>query len=252
MTDELATINPTETVHLVARTPQEMAMAQSELSSWLTSKVASVDQEAKELKAATEQAIQNNWKHEALAGQLAKARKQHLYYSKLLQAVNAGYCLIPNFPIDVFAVRVKRDKPLEVIASTKFSHYDPARDLADEKPQVLPPGEGRYVNPVQTVKRWSGRPAKDEKGNEVIERFAKTSGFAEIEFPIIAAQAVVMDATANAMALNLFDAIGICPQSRPKGDPLIIGQIWQARTNGWGAPKMASFILAWHLDVRTL
>lgn len=250
MTDELAVQDEIKSVHLVARSPQEMAAAQDDLSAWLTAKVALVDSEVTELKAATEIAIQKQWQYKTLASQLSKARVQHVYYTKLLQAVNAGYCIIPNFPIDVFAVRVSREKPKHVVVSA--DHRDPSRDIPDEKPQIMLAGEGRYVNPDQAVTRWQDPPRKNEQGFEAIKRWAATAEFKDIAFPLIAAQSRVMNATENAMALKLFDAIGICPESRPKGDPMIIGQIWLARTNGWGTPKMASFILAWHLDLRTL
>jgi hypothetical protein len=249
MADELAVQNETKSVHLVARSPQEMAAAQEDLGAWLTAKVAAIDQEVSELKAATEAAIQNGWQHQTLAGQLSKARQQHVYYAKMLQAVKAGYCIIPNFPIDVFAIRVTRQKPSAHAASTKYSYQDPGRMIADEQPQLLPAGQGRYVSPQQTVKRWNDAPIKDEKGNETIERWAKPVNFGDISFPLIAAQSVVMNSTQQAMALQLFDAIGICPESRPKGDPMIIGQIRLSKSRG---SKMASFIIAWHLDVRTL
>jgi hypothetical protein len=70
-----------------------------------------------------------------------------------------------------------------------------------------------------------------------------------------------MDATAKAMALKVFDQIGIC---RPvdhqnerafaasgAGDPLIIGQILRRRGTYQG-PKVVSFIIAWHLNLNDL
>lgn len=249
MADELTVQNETKSVHLVARSPQEMAAAQEDLGAWLTAKVAAIDQEVSELKAATETAIQNKWQHQTLASQLSKARVQHVYYAKMLQAVKAGYCIIPNFPIDVFAIRVTREKPSAHAVSTAHSWGDPGRMVADEQPQILAVGEGRYVSPQQTMKRWNSAPIKDDKGNVTIERWAKPINFGDISFPLIAAQSVVMNATQQAMALQLFDAIGICPASRPKGDPMIIGQIMDSKARG---AKTASFIIAWHLDLRTL
>lgn len=94
MAEELAVQNETRSVHLVARSPQEMAAAQEELSAWLKAKVAAVFDEVSELKDATEVAIQNKWQHVTLANQLAKARQRHVYYVKLFQAVKAGYSLV--------------------------------------------------------------------------------------------------------------------------------------------------------------
>lgn len=249
MADELTVQNETKSVHLVARSPQEMAAAQEDLSAWLTAKVAAINQEVAELKAATETAVQNDWEHKTLAGQLSKARAQHVYYVKMLQAVKAGYCIIPNFPIDVFAIRVTREKPSAHAASTEWANSDPGRMIADESPDIRPAGVGRYESPSQTVRRWSEPPRKNEQGKEIITRWAKPIDFGDISFPLIAAHSVVMDSTQQAMALQLFDAIGVCPPSLPKGDPMIIGQI---RLSKGRNPRMASFIIAWHLDLRTL
>lgn len=64
-----------------------------------------------------------------------------------------------------------------------------------------------------------------------------------------------MNATAEAMALKVFDQIGICQPTRNagitrKGDPLIIGQILGKR-EGW-SQKCVSFIIAWHLNLKDL
>lgn len=246
---DLMNLRETKSVHLVARSPLEMAQAQGDLKAWLVAKVASVDLEVAELKASTEQAIQNNWSSKTLASQLSKARANHVYYSKMLQAVNAGFCIIPNFPIDVFAIRVTRSKPSAHAASTEWVNSDPSRMIADEIPDIRPAGEGRYESPSQTVRRWSDPPRKKDQGKDVITRWAKPVDFGDISFPMIAAHAVVMDSTQQAMALQLFDAIGVCPPSLPKGDPMIIGQIRLSKSRGG---KMASFIIAWHLDLRTL
>jgi hypothetical protein len=47
----------------------------------------------------------------------------------------------------------------------------------------------------------------------------------------------------------VFDTIGICPPQR-KGDPLIIGQIMMPGPR-WNR-ETVSFLIAWHLDLRTL
>jgi len=250
MGDELVLSSNVDTVHLVARSPAEMQTAQADLKAWLVGKVASVKAEVLELKAAVQTAIQNKWASKTLTSQLSRASQRLVFYQKTLMAVDSGYCIIPNFPIDVFAVRVKREQPRHAVGSTTSEWGDAARNIPDEKPQISAAGEGHYVNPSQRVRRWS-EPGTDDKGNKIVTKYAETADFGEIEFPIIAAQSSVMDATSQAMALKLFDRIGICPQSRPKGDPLIIGQILLQKT-GWQDHKTVIFIIAWHLDLRTL
>jgi hypothetical protein len=64
-----------------------------------------------------------------------------------------------------------------------------------------------------------------------------------------------MNATAEAMALKVFDQIGIANPVRNvgvqrKGDPLIIGQVLSKRV-GW-TQKCVSFIIAWYLNLDEL
>jgi hypothetical protein len=78
--------------------------------------------------------------------------------------------------------------------------------------------------------------------------------FNEAEFPVMAAHPVVMEATARARDMNVFDQIGICPPTRRrgKGDPLIIGQIIETMPKWGEPPKVISFLIAWYLDLRTI
>lgn len=62
-----------------------------------------------------------------------------------------------------------------------------------------------------------------------------------------------MSATQEAMASKIFDQIGISPQGKVRqADPLIIGQILGERSGYSGERKTASFLIAWHLDLRAL
>lgn len=242
MADQITTTEP-ETVHLVARDREGMIAAQADLTNWLKHKIESLNAEAKELRDAVAVAKQNNWKSGTLEGQLTKALKHHRFYTKTLLAVEAGLTIIPNFPIDVFAIRVTKEKPTPQYAEGTWSHPS----VPDDKAQILPAGYGRYESPSQMVRHGSYK--ENEGGKEITKYFTQTTDFAEIAFPIIAARPEVMSATAQAMALQVFDQIGICPQSS-KGDPMIIGQIMTG--NSTWRDKRVSFLIAWYLDLRTL
>ena len=61
----------------------------------------------------------------------------------------------------------------------------------------------------------------------------------------------MMNATQEAMALRVFDQVGISPQGSVRAaDPLIIGQIL-GHKEGYKR-KTISFLIAWHLDLRSL
>lgn len=240
------------TVHLVARNPIEMQAAQADLANWLRNKLLGIEFEIRELNAALNEARENNWSTAALTRQRNKTVGQETFYFKLLTAVEAGYTIIPEFPIDIFAIRVTRGGVRAAVATHTYGYGHP--DIDPERPDVAAVGEGEYKNPLQLVRHGEYKEQRD--GKEVTVKFTHPSSFQdEIVFPLQAARPVIMNATAEAMALKVFDQIGIClPQVnagvRRKGDPLIIGQIL-GRREGWNQ-KCVSFIIGWHLNLNDL
>lgn len=241
-------------VHLVARNPQQMAAAQSDLTIWLQRKRDSVLVDIAELEVARDEAKKHKWKTSAFASAILKFRKQHDFYQKILEAVLAGYTLIPNFPIDVFAIRVDRTN---AVTPDQYGGGSKADYLA-EQPDVLPMGMGEYKSPKPTGYHTT-RMEKQTDGKELARHYFISTGLQDCAFPFAVARPEIMSATAEAMALKVFDHIGICHQTagqnrrqRGKGDPLIIGQVVMgAEMYGW-IRKPVSFLIAWHLDLRTL
>lgn len=256
MSEALATIPKEEqsAVHLVARNPVEMQNAQADLGVWLKNKIVESKIEIKEMGTAISEARDNNWATAALTRQRNKALGRFQWYFKLLTAVESGFTIIPEFPIEVFAIRVTRTDLRAPGVSREGGWGWPT--IRDERPDVADVGEGEYKNPVQLVRHNEYKEVKD--GKEIISRYTHASKWQdEVAFPLRAARPAVMNATAQAMALKVFDQIGIClPVSNSGGtsarapDPLIIGQVLGKR-EGWGQ-KCASFIIAWHVDLRTL
>jgi hypothetical protein len=243
MSEALA-IQSQPSVHLVARNPVEMQSARAGLEDWLRAKIGGIDAEIVELTRAHESARSRSFAltvSNAIRGQIGKAKRRRAFYEKVLAAVEAGYTLIPNFPLDLFAIRVTKAKPTSY---TERLHYKPEWPMQKAANAAL--GEGEYKSPAPLAIHSDNKELVGEK--ECVRYFIQATDYQDVEFPLIAARAEVMDATAQAMALKVFDHIGICPPAR-KGDPLIIGQV--CMSNGW-SPKIVSFIIAWHLDLRTL
>ena len=240
-----------EAVHLVARDAQQMAASTAQLTQWLNRKIADESANLAALGAAALHAKSQGWQHSTLDNQVLRSRKRVGFYTKVLAAVQAGYTIVPNFPIDLFAIRVTR-MGVRARPGKGGSHWSAERDLDDENCDVAKLGDGRYESPSQVVRRSSS--TNEEKKETTF--FAIADDFADIEFPITAALPEIMKATTEAMALKVFDEIGICPQRRAnKGDPLIIGRIIDNSTQkGWARdwPKAVSFLIAWHIDLRTL
>jgi hypothetical protein len=245
-----AIVSPESIVHLVATSPAQMASAQDSLVRWFRLKVTAVDAEVEELSAAVAEAEKNGWNKKTLQSQRSGAIVRRTFYEKCLLASDAGFCLIPNIPIDVFAIRVKRELPTADDYSTTSSWGDPGTSVQGEVPDIVPAGEGRYESPVQTMRRWQTREPNDKgEADKVTRRHAEPVGFADIAFPIIAARPLVMAETQRAMAMGIFDQVGVCGDV--KGDPLIIGQIVDCLR--YGRPrKSISFLIAWNVDLRTL
>ena len=132
---------PNTAVHLVARNPQEMASAQANLVDWLRQKSDLTLSEVNELETARDEAKRHKWKTSAFSTQIVKARKRHQFYQKTLEAVLAGYTIIPNFPIDVFAIRVVREGPAE---KTQCNFGYRRADYLRELPDIADAGEGEY------------------------------------------------------------------------------------------------------------
>lgn len=238
------------TVHLAARNPQGMALAKTDLQEWLDGKIATIDEELNEIENLKSIAKKNKWGPGKFSGLASKAQQRRLYYEKIREAVGMGFTIVPNFPVDIFAIRVAREVPIE----GEQMNYRQLADYRAERPDVIESGEGRYVSPKPKFYRYS-KDEKDQQGNAYKKHYLVPTDFRNAEFPIAVAHPVVMQATSEAMALQLFDRIGICPQSgrqRGKGDPLIIGQIILDAPQYGQPKKMASFLIAWHLDLRTL
>jgi hypothetical protein len=232
-------------VHLIARDPVEMKAARADLEAWLRAKISAIDAEVDELERAHESAKPRPFADTvktALYNQITRHKRLQSYYEKLLAATEAGYTLIPNFPIDVFAVRVTKKKP-----TGYAERLDWKPTIDNEKPANARIGEGEYKSPNQLVRNTSSKEIID--GKEHTRYFQEATEYLDVDFPLIAARAELLDATAEAMALKVFDQIGICPPAQRRGDPMIIGQI--CFPNGY-SPKMGSFIIAWYLDLRTL
>lgn len=223
-----------EDIALTATLPSEMVESQQQLIRWCEMKVAICQQEVNELWDAAERAKKMKWKFKPLLSLHAGAVKKLLYYDKVRAALVEGYYIVPNFPIQMFAVRTNRDKPVRMYEWKNWG--DKQQDA-----QQLPVGDGVYQNPFPIVERHT-------KDGENDNSWSYASEWDEMEFPITMAKPHIMDVTSRAMAQKIFDRIGVMPPTK-KEDPVIIGQIF--RKHG-GVEKIVSFMIAWHLDTRMI
>jgi hypothetical protein len=237
-----------EMVHIAARNSEELAAAKEHMVRWFTRKVGEITEELHTVEQAAKYAKDHKWNHAALDGQVYRIRKRRDFYEKILEAIAAGYTIVPDIPVDLFAIRVRRDYVKADTVTTTETWRNADHLLDDEKPDSLPVGEGRYENPHQTVRRGQREEIADD-GKKQIVKWTRPADFAEFEFPIIAAHPTVMSATHEAMARRIFDQIGVAPQGRRRGDPLVIGQV--CLRQGWQT-KTISFIIGWNINLRDI
>ncbi len=246
--NELATTNqnivPKEggNVAVTALLPEEMTGCQSALIAWAERKIAELQSDVDELRGAEEHARAQKWKTAILHKHFLIAEKRVIFYGKIKLALQAGYVIVPNFPVQLFAIRTAKAGPAYAI--TESSWNPDFRQSA----QTLPVGEGEYQNPFPLRDSESYKAPTEADPNRRVTQCFPTE-WDELEFPLSMSKPQIMQATSRAMALQVFDQLGILPVAR-KEDPIIVAQIRDPRDK-WGH-KLVTFMVAWHLDTRVL
>lgn len=258
MTDtlQLTTTNPLPIVQagvsdllLSATKPTEMESCQRGLIEWCHRKILAVKAEWEDLKAAMEEARKRKWKTSTLQRHAGIAGKRVTFYEKILAALEAGYILVPNFPVTLFAIRTDKEKPAALF-KVHESNWRPGFNQ-EQKAKELPVGEGEYKNPLpHTIEECTK--VHDGKGGEKNHWECYADEWKEIDFPMNMAKAHLMEATGHAMQQKIFDELGVLPSPYKKKDPLIVGRIKDPRASKWERDGVITFIIAWHLDTRTL
>lgn len=228
----------------VALTPYELPAAQSQVATWCQAKIHALARDLREQRSNLRQAKAMHWKRTGWANAITKTKKLMVYYTKIKQAVSAGYLIIPNFNVDVIAVRVQEGAR-------------PPGDVGVHlaTPQVLPPGEGHYVDD-RVDGYYSERSYTDSAGKpRTTNDFIPTNYDTDLDFPAALVKPSILEATNRAMAKQLFDRIGIIRAGK-RADPIVVGQIIHPKTSGgttlrnW--PTVVTFFIAWWLSSEDL
>lgn len=231
-------------LQVTATTPEEMLHSNAALIEWCVNKIATTKAECQELCEARDHAKARKWKHQTLAKHAALSEKRVDFFVKMHDALVAGFYIVPNFPVQVFAIRTEATKPASLYTISRYRGDDSKIQHAE----ALSEGEGEYRNPFPIIsERYYG---KDDQQRDLYRAIA--TEWDKLEFPITMAKPRIMRATSRAMALKVFDEIGILQESK-SGDPIIIGRMIDPRpTSSKLFRKHLSFIIAWHLDTKVL
>lgn len=227
---------------VIAHNAAEMAHAQKEMVSWAEGKMRETLAIRSEVTESLATAQKNGWGTRGLKIAVKQAQQQHEFYHKMTAALRLGYVVVPNLPIDVFAIRTTSDNPRR---TEEVSTWAGSRaHLQESNSPAL--GEGKYVSDVPSVVE-DAQKRTNSSGHEITEFHSWAHAFREVVFPIKTAKAQVLDDTGRAMAEKLFDEIGIAPQgvSRAKRrvDPMVVGQIIYRPKN-----HRVSFLVAWWMS----
>lgn len=226
--------------------PQEMKDANTALIEWCSKKIAQLTADAAELFASYEHAVKQKWKSATLKRHADLATKRVTFYEKMKAALEAGFYIVPNFPVSLFAVRTDRDKPYRKLT---IGNYEAGAWPFKQPPNNLPVGEGEY-KPCDPLIKTEKEVTQDGANKKTIY-LEEAVGWGDIDFPIQMAKPTIMEATTRAMALKIFDQFGLF--ARGTGDPIIVGEIIDpARPWHHDNAKRITFIIAWHLDTATL
>jgi hypothetical protein len=235
--DALNTTQPDLT--LVALSPTDIPAAQAEIAEWCRRKIHELQVQRSDFIDNARIAAEHQWQFRSLEAAAKRCERTISYYEKIAAAVSEGFLIVPNFDVEVIAVRTDRRKP-----NRNEPHEARAR--------LLPVGEGRYVDDKPHI-RTEAYQATDYQNKPVTRTRDLATRFDEnLDFPVLAVKPIVMEATARAMAFKIFDRIGVVTGKRE--DPVVVGQIIDPRHpyRYQGRPKVVTFFVAWWLDSRTL
>lgn len=242
---ELVVLEPQRV--FVAKTAGELATAQHGMIAWCRARIEAEEAELNDAMENHRIALERHWATEPWERRINRHDKKVQFFQKILGALEAGLVLVPNFDIDVFAVRVKAKK-----APVKAGRDDFRVSQVD--PKMLPAGVGRYVDDQTKVRNIGTHKEKNSYGGEDKITTWQSADFQSIDFPVDVANPVILEQVGNAMDLKVFDEIGIARnqdrlRSSGRGDPILIGRV---RNPSHRFAKPVSFFLGWYFDVRTL
>jgi len=89
--------------------------------------------------------------------------------------------------------------------------------------------------------------AKNYDGKPIIKTRYTSADYDVVDFPVSVVKPSILKATQQAMALKLFDQMGIV-QNQVGNDPIVVGQLLDPRGNR----RCVTFFVAWWLDTASL
>lgn len=222
---------------VLATNPAEMQQAQTQLLAWADRKMEILQAELAEAEQNLAECKKLKVRTASWTRQVGLARDRITFYEKIRAAIAEGYYIVPNFPVQVIAVRTDAKKPPK-----RTSWIEPT-PYSSESP---PLGEGRHVAPQMT-----NRVTRHEDHTLSF----RPTGFRDFDFPFQVVKPKVLSDLDHAMKAKIFDEIGILPAAAGParraagGDPMLVGIVRRRENSG---PVQVMFLISWWIDTRSL
>lgn len=240
---EIKPFVPFNSLHLVATSPDGMAKAQQSMIDWCAHKLAVLTEERTGAVENRNVAQRNKWRSQPWHRRVVQIQQQLTFYQKVKTALEAGYYLLPPFPMDVFAIRTDRKRPMPMKTDDFWARHT-------QRARLLPPGEGRYVSPHPTI--WEKEELYEDKGDVKTRKIRWAKEFRMAEFPVVAIRPEIMAATDAAMQKKVFDRLGLVAPDGFRRDPMIIGEVLRPHVNRAMYERPVTFFIGWWFDLEDL
>lgn len=223
---------------VVAYSPNELVAAQGTVRGWCAESIRRLLVERREAEQNLVEASGTPFRTAPFERIINKCSRKIEYFKKIGAAIKLGYMIVPNFDMDLFAVRTKALKPRHRENSWSGQFV--------ENGQALPEGEGRYVDSRPFEKRRT-EVETDAAGKKTEKRVYFPTKFDEdLDFPVALVKPQILTQTKRAMGYRLFDQIGVARggYTLRRDDPIVCGRIIDPTKRG----KAVTFFIAWWLD----
>lgn len=233
---------------VIASDPNELAAAQHATIEKVAEKIRMAEIELRQAKVTVEAGSRAGINIGPVKRLVKKAEDRLTYLQKVKDALNEGCVIVPNFPGETVAVRVKRATP----RTKQYEGYRwEAGRRGAETPDNLPTGEGRYVTPIPKSEVHQ-LPKQDNASAKYLT--VPTELNEAIGLPVEFLRPTVVERTGKCMARRIFDEIAVngnwmnSAAGATKGDPMVLGRIIDRSRPG----RVLTFLIAWFVDTSTI
>jgi hypothetical protein len=244
-TENVELVPGTDDIIVFARTPAEMAKAQDSLCAWAARRIAKAQADLAIAEQNLEEAKETKIRTAGWKSQVRKYKKEERFYTKLKAALDMGYFIVPEFPVNIIGVRTHEDE------ASDRRDYTHRGSVDNEEHQELEIGAGDYVDPVPPVYSFNETIEKDGKPKEIQKWTASGSALRKMDFPFRLVRPHLLRDLKRATDARIFDAIAVMPgPQRRNRDPMLLGVI-ENRLGKFNV-KRVLLLISWWIPTASL